>query len=77
MKDISTVMDVGKAAKLARKAANLTQTELALVAGVGHRFIVDLEKGKETVQFGLVLKVLSVLGITLRHDGGVEQVSKP
>ena len=39
------------------------------MAGTGRRFIVDLEKGKETVQFGKVLRVLDTLGVSVaaRH----------
>ena len=35
------------------------------MAGTGRRFIVDLEKGKETVQFGKVLRVLAILGVSV------------
>ena len=48
-----------------RKEQNLTQTQLAAVCGVGLRFIVDLEKGKETCQLGKALKVILLLGIEL------------
>ena len=39
-----------------------TQSELALVAGVGVRFIVDLESSKPTVRLEHVLRVIAVLG---------------
>jgi y4mF family transcriptional regulator len=45
-----------------RKAQGLRQDELAGVANVGTRFIVDLEAGKPTVQLGKVLQVLAALG---------------
>ena len=49
----------------ARKALSLTQPQLALAAGVGVRFIVDLEAGKPTVRLENVLRVLQALGVTL------------
>jgi y4mF family transcriptional regulator len=45
-----------------RKAQNLRQAELAAAAGVGIRFIVDLEAGKPTLQLEKVLHVLVTLG---------------
>ena len=45
-----------------RKAQELRQAELAAAAGVGIRFIVDLEAGKPTLQLEKVLQVLATLG---------------
>ena len=45
-----------------RKAQKLRQAELAAAAGVGIRFIVDLEAGKQTLQLEKVLHVLATLG---------------
>jgi y4mF family transcriptional regulator len=45
-----------------RKAQKLRQAELAAAAGVGIRFIVDLEAGKPTLQLDKVLHVLATLG---------------
>jgi DNA-binding XRE family transcriptional regulator len=53
----------------------MTQRELALVAGTGERFVVDLESGKPTAQLGRALAVLATLGLRLdlvdpqRDDG--------
>ena len=54
---------LGAIIKETRKSLGLTQEELALVAGTGLRFIVDLEKGKPTCQIGKALLVLHTLGI--------------
>lgn len=43
----------------------LTQPDLAMTAGVGLRFIVEVEKGKPTAQVGKVLRVLRTLGIAV------------
>jgi y4mF family transcriptional regulator len=45
-----------------RKAQQLRQVELAAAAGVGIRFIVDLEAGKPTLQLEKALHVLATLG---------------
>lgn len=56
---------LGDLVKQVRKASHLRQDQLAGVAGVGIRFIVDLEAGKPTTQIGKVLDVLAVLGVRL------------
>ncbi len=43
----------------------LTQSDLALAAGVGVRFIVDLEGGKPSVRLEQVLRVIDALGGSL------------
>ncbi len=45
-----------------RKAAGLTQVELAARAGVGLRFVRELEQGKPTVRLDKVKQVLDLLG---------------
>jgi y4mF family transcriptional regulator len=57
-----TPADIGDLVRTTRKAAGLRQDELAGAAGVGLRFIVDLEAGKPTAQLGKVLEVLAALG---------------
>ena len=60
-----TPEEIGKTIRQTRKAMGVTQKDLALTSGTGLRFIIDLEKGKPTCQFGKVLTVLHTLGITL------------
>ena len=62
---IKNAEDLGRVVREARKAQELSQDDLAGMAGTGRRFIVDLEKGKETVQFGKVLRVLTTLGVSV------------
>ncbi len=45
-----------------RKSNTMTQTELAELAGVGLRFVSELERGKATVQLDATNKVLAVFG---------------
>ena len=49
-----------------RTRQGITQLELSQAAMVGRRFVVELEKGKETLQAGKLLKVMAVLGIDFR-----------
>jgi len=60
---------LGAAVLAARNKLGLTQPQLALVAGVGVRFIVELEAGKPTVRLETLLKVLQALGGTLAVEG--------
>ena len=48
-----------------RKRLGVTQRDLALASGTGLRYVIDLEKGKETCQIGKVLTVLHTLGIRI------------
>lgn len=59
---IRTPAQLGDALRRARKQLGLTQPRLALAAGVGVRFIVDLEAGKPTVRLEQVLRVIDALG---------------
>ena len=53
----------GQAIRRYRKIRGATQVQLAGVANTGLRFIIDLEKGKPTVQLGKALRVAYVLGM--------------
>jgi HTH-type transcriptional regulator/antitoxin HipB len=66
---IDTPYALGQAARAARKQLGLTQPQLALAAGVGVRFIVDMEAGKPTLRLENVLRVLHTLGAKLTVDG--------
>ena len=56
---------IGTTVKERRKALGITQHELAQKAGVGLRFIRDLEQGKPTVQVDKVNQVLFMFGLEL------------
>lgn len=55
-------MELAKFVKEKRNAVKLTQPELALKAGVGLRFLRDLEQGKKTLRMDKVNQVLSMFG---------------
>jgi HTH-type transcriptional regulator / antitoxin HipB len=69
MTPIHSAQTLGAALRAARKRLGLTQSDLALAAGVGLRFIVDLEGGKATVRLEQVLRVIDALGGALVLTG--------
>jgi y4mF family transcriptional regulator len=60
-----TVEELGAIVRKARVAQGLHQDQLAAAAGVGLRFLVELERGKPTVRLAKVLAVLDALGCRL------------
>jgi len=60
-----TIKVIGAHVARVRKAQGISQLELSQAADVGRRFVVELENGKETLQVGKMLKVMSVLGMGL------------
>jgi y4mF family transcriptional regulator len=56
---------IGKLIRDTRRRLGSTQKNLALTSGTGLRFIIDLEKGKETCELGKVLTILNTLGIKM------------
>jgi y4mF family transcriptional regulator len=52
--------------RMHRKAAKLTQLQLAELAGVGKTVVFDIEKGKETVKLYTLRKILKVLNIEMQ-----------
>ena len=63
---MSPLQTIAETVRISRKAQCLRQDQLATAAGVGVRFIVDLEAGKATAQLGKTLAVLEALGLELR-----------
>jgi len=60
-----TTHAIGQIVRESRKRLGVTQKDLALTSGTGLRFVIDLEKGKETCQIGKALTVLQTLGIQI------------
>jgi y4mF family transcriptional regulator len=58
-------MSIRSFVKERRKLANLTQAELAEKAGVGLRFMRELEQGKESLRLDKVNQVLKLFGYEL------------
>ena len=63
-----TPAEIGRIVRAARRAQGLRQDQLAGAAGVGIRFLSELERGKPTVRLEKMLAVLDTLGCTLRVE---------
>jgi len=62
---VTSTIQIGRIARAARKKQGLTQLDLAGLAGKSNRFLIDLERGKETLQMQMVIDVLALLGLEL------------
>jgi y4mF family transcriptional regulator len=60
-----TIGEIGKRVRAARKAMGMTQQRFADLAGVGRRFLIELEQGKPSLEIGRVLAVCHAAGIKL------------
>ncbi|MCB0368008.1 MAG: helix-turn-helix transcriptional regulator [Bdellovibrionales bacterium] len=60
--------NLSKIIRETRKAAKLSQLELAELSGVGKTLIFNLEKGHTQIHFDNLLKVLKVLNIKLQAE---------
>ena len=73
---IHSVAELGIAIRAVRKEQGLRLDDTAGSAGVGHVFLREVERGKETVQLGRVLQVLDELGIHLSIDIPAEALER-
>lgn len=55
-----------------RKVHGLTQGDLAAKAGVGLRFVRELEQGKQTLRMDKINQVLALFG----HEVGAKEISR-
>jgi len=59
------VQSLGSQIRLRRRELKLTQQELADLAEVSSHFVLDVEKGKESIRLDKLTKVIKVLGLNL------------
>ena len=57
-----------------RKKSGLSRNQLADLAGVGKTVIYDIEKGKETIRFLTLQKVLKALNIKITFTSPLMEV---
>ena len=62
---IISARDIAALVKQERKKCGWTQAELAMRSGVSRDWIIALEKGKPTLELGLVLRAVKALKIRL------------
>ncbi len=71
--NIKSVKEIGLLVRKVRAQKGLSQERAAGLAGVGRRFLVELESGKKTtLELGLVLQVLLRLGIKLHLEAKLD-----
>jgi y4mF family transcriptional regulator len=59
----TTSAELGQAVLVAREAMGLKQADLAARAGVGRKFLWQLERGKATLRSDKVMRVLEALSL--------------
>ena len=62
---IKTTEELGKSIRAKRKKHGLTQKKLASMAGIGTRFLSELERGKPSAQLGKTLMIANLLGLEI------------
>jgi y4mF family transcriptional regulator len=62
---LKTARELGMRLKEAREDLGITQDQLAERIGTSRRWVWDLERGKETLHLGLVLRAILALGLRL------------
>lgn len=62
---IDSMKEVAQIVRQTRKEQKATQIELAQFSNVGVRFVRDVEDGKESVNFGKLMRVLKTLGLEM------------
>lgn len=65
---ITSVADLGLLLRATRKAQGVRLDDAAGSAGVGTVFAGEVERGKDSVQLGLVFKLLDEMGLSLKVD---------
>lgn len=75
--NIKNSKELGLEIRLARKRLGVTQKDLAMAAGTGLRFIVDLEKGKQTCELEKSLTVMRSLGFVINIQSPSENTDHP
>ena len=67
--EIKSLSDLGTQVRQRRKAAGLTADEVAVMAGLSRRLLLELEQGKRSnVGFSNVLNILTLLGLRMEVE---------
>lgn len=65
---VDSAAQIGAVLRLVRKTQGVRSDDLAGSAGVGPVFVLDVEKGKPTIQLGKLLQVLQEAGIKVNLE---------
>ncbi len=58
----------GRQIRRQRRKHGLNQAEVAALAGVGTRFVSELENGKTTLELGRALRVATIVGLHVHAE---------
>lgn len=75
--NIHSARELGALIRSRRQQRAWTQADLAEKAGVSALWVSQLERGKATAQFGLILQTLKILGLALSIDDSGEKEKRP
>jgi y4mF family transcriptional regulator len=73
LRSIHNPAKLGSLLRSARKARKLRLEDVALTAGVGIRFVSELERGKTTARLAETLRVAEALGVNLILEDPLER----
>ena len=65
MNSMAEMAEIAEMVRNERKRQGATQVELSQMTNVGVRFLRDVEDGKPSVHFDKLMRILTVLGISL------------
>lgn len=60
---VRSIAEIGEMVREKRRASHMDQQTAADLCNVGRRFLSELENGKETLEIGKVLHVLTMFGL--------------
>jgi len=63
---ITSAKDLAAAVRGRRLALNLSQADVARMAGVSRPWLSNIEAGKPTAEFGLIVRLLDSLNLSLQ-----------
>ena len=65
---VKATTEIAAIARERRRRLGLSQAQLAKAAGVGRDWVVQFEKGKATIEWGLVMRVLRELQLAINLE---------
>ncbi|MCE5293843.1 MAG: helix-turn-helix domain-containing protein [Chlamydiales bacterium] len=60
--------NIGNIIRFHRRQAGLSQEELATLAGVGKTVVFDIEKGKVSIRFSTLTRLLEALNVQIKFE---------
>jgi HTH-type transcriptional regulator / antitoxin HipB len=73
---MDNILIISQIIRFHRRQSGLNQSELADLAGVGKTVIYDIEKGKMTIRFATLLKILQALNIKIKFESPLMNIFK-